>query len=95
MSTVPPGTGGGAAGGGQPPYDPKTQWRMYKEQQKAAWRAQKDAWKAQRYAYKSGYVGAYGPRVPSIVGPLILVAIGVIALLMMWGRIDASQFWHW
>ena len=33
-------------GGGQPPYtqyDPKTQWRVYREQQKVAWRAQRDA----------------------------------------------------
>jgi hypothetical protein len=86
MSTIPP--------GGQPPYDPKTQWRVYREQQKAAWRAQRDAWKAQRYAYR-GYGGVYGPRVPSIVGPLILVAIGVIALLITWGHMDSHQFWEW
>jgi hypothetical protein len=80
----------------QPPIDPKTQWRAYREQQKAAWRAQKDAWKSQRQAYKGGYGGGfYGPRVPSIVGPLVLVAIGVIALLIMWGRIDAGSFWSW
>jgi len=81
----------------QPPIDPRTQWRAYREQQKAAWRAQRDAWRAQRHAYKAGYRGGgyYGPRVPSIVGPLILVAIGVIALLIMWGRIDAGTFWSW
>ena len=61
-------------------YDPKTQWRVYREQQKAAWRAQRDAWKAQRHAWKAGYGGAYGPRVPSIVGPVILIAVGVVAL---------------
>jgi DUF4097 and DUF4098 domain-containing protein YvlB len=92
MSTIPP---GGGAGPGQPGYDPKAQWRAYRDQQKAAWRSQKDAWRAQRYAYKAGYAGPYGPRVPSIVGPLILVAIGVIALLIMWGRMDAGQFWAW
>ena len=63
-------------------YDPRTQWRVYREQQKAAWRAQRDAWKAQQYAYKSNYQHAYGPRVPSVVGPLILVAIGVVWLLV-------------
>ena len=49
MSSVPPNMppGGGPA---PSPYDPKTQWRVYREQQKAAWRAQRDAWKAQRYA---------------------------------------------
>jgi DUF4097 and DUF4098 domain-containing protein YvlB len=82
-----------------PPYDPKTQWRVYREQQKAAWRAQRDAWKAQRqaqqYAWKANRVAAFGPRVPSIVGPIILIAVGVIALLMLSGHIDAGQFWSW
>ena len=43
MSSAPPGY---PPGGGQPPYppyDPKTQWRVYREQQKAAWRAQREA----------------------------------------------------
>ena len=84
-------------GGGPPfpPYDPKTQWRVHKEQQKAAWRAQRDAWKAQRYAAKARYVGTYGPRVPSVVGPIILIGIGVIALLMATGRIVPGEFWIW
>jgi DUF4097 and DUF4098 domain-containing protein YvlB len=84
--------------GGQPPYsqyDPKTQWRIYREQQKAAWRAQRDAWKAQHYAYKAGYAGAYGPRVPSVVGPIILVGIGIVALLVATGHIGAADFWTW
>jgi DUF4097 and DUF4098 domain-containing protein YvlB len=86
-------------GGGAPPpygsYDPKTQWRVYREQQRAAWRAQRDAWKAQRYAWKAGVVGAYGPRVPSMVGPVILVGIGVVALLVYSGHIAVSDFWSW
>jgi len=84
--------------GGQPPYsqyDPKTQWRVYREQQKAAWRAQRDAWKAQHHAWKANYAGAYGPRVPSVVGPVILIGIGIVALLMATGRIEAEQFWSW
>jgi DUF4097 and DUF4098 domain-containing protein YvlB len=44
---------------------------------------------------KAGYVGAYGPRVPSIVGPIILIGIGVVALLMLTDRIPASDFWAW
>jgi DUF4097 and DUF4098 domain-containing protein YvlB len=89
---MPPNT---PPGGPIPPYDSKTQWRVYREQQKAAWRAQRDAWKAQRYAWKAGYVGTYGPRVPSIVGPIILIAVGVIALLLMTGHINAGEFWSW
>jgi DUF4097 and DUF4098 domain-containing protein YvlB len=96
MSTVPPNT---PPGGGQPPYgsyDPKTQWRIYREQQKAAWRAQRDAMKAQRYAAKAGYYGGtYVPRVPSIVGPVILIGIGIVALLIITGHMAANGFWQW
>lgn len=92
MSSVPP----NVPPGGMPPYDPQTQWRVYREQQKAAWRAQRDAWRAQRHAWKAGVAGGvYAPRVPSVIGPLILVAIGVIALLIYAGRIDSAQFWEW
>ncbi|HEY1646445.1 MAG TPA: DUF4097 family beta strand repeat-containing protein [Terracidiphilus sp.] len=87
MSSVPPPN--------MPPYDPKTQWRVYREQQKAAWRAQRDAWRAQRHAWKADYPGVYGPRVPSMVGPLILIGIGTVALLVLTGHIAASEFWDW
>jgi DUF4097 and DUF4098 domain-containing protein YvlB len=89
MSSVPPNM---PPGGPYPPYDPKAQWRVYREQQKAAWRAQRDAWKAQ---HRAGYGGMYGPRVPSLVGPVILIGIGVIALLILSGTIVASSFWSW
>jgi DUF4097 and DUF4098 domain-containing protein YvlB len=93
MSSVPPNMPPG--GPPYPPYDPKTQWRMYREQQKVAWRAQRDAWKAQRYAWKAGYGGAYGPRVPSIVGPVLLILVGIVALLVLSGHIAAGEFWAW
>ena len=102
MSTIPPNMPpntppGGGAPPPYPPYDPKTQWRVYREQQKAAWRAQREAWKAQRqaqhYAWKAGCVSAYGPRVPSVVGPIILIAVGVVALMLMTGHINSGQFW--
>lgn len=95
MSGYPPNVPPGTPPGGMPPYDPHTQWRVYREQQKAAWRNQRDAWKAQRHAWKAGVAGAYVPRVPSVIGPLILVTIGVIALLMYSGHIDAATFWEW
>jgi DUF4097 and DUF4098 domain-containing protein YvlB len=98
MST-PPFTpvGGGAPPNSppNPPYDPKAQWQAYRAQQKAAWRAQRDAWKAQRYAMKSSYVGAYGPRVPSLVGPVLLIGIGVVALLILTGRVAGGDFAAW
>ncbi len=46
-------------------------------------------------AMKASYVGAYGPRVPSVVGPIILIAVGVIALLLVTGHINSGQFWSW
>jgi DUF4097 and DUF4098 domain-containing protein YvlB len=97
MSSVPPNTPpGGGVPPGYPPYDPKTQWKVYREQQRAAWRAQRDAWKAQHHAWKGGYDGGiYGPRVPSVVGPIILVGVGVVALLVVTGRIAANEFWTW
>ena len=95
MSSVPPTTPPGGAPPPFPPYDPKTQWRIHREQQKAAWRAQREAWKAQRYAWKASYVGAYGPRVPSVVGPIILIGIGIVALLVLTGHIAPGEFWAW
>ncbi|MGH9606931.1 MAG: DUF4097 family beta strand repeat-containing protein [Terracidiphilus sp.] len=92
MSSMPPNM---PPGGAPPPYDPRTQWRVYRAQQRAAWRAQRDAWRAQRHAWKWGYGGAYGPRVPSVVGPLILIAIGVVYLLCATGRLSADAFWSW
>jgi DUF4097 and DUF4098 domain-containing protein YvlB len=97
MSSVPPNTppGGGPPPPPYPPYDPRTNWRVYREQQKAAWRAQRDAWRTQRYAWKANYVNAYGPRIPSVVGPIILLAIGIVGLLIYSGRISAGNFWAW
>ncbi|MGD0829340.1 MAG: DUF4097 family beta strand repeat-containing protein [Terracidiphilus sp.] len=96
MSTTPPNMP--PAGGAPPPfppYDSKNQWRVYKEQQKAAWRAQRDAWRTQQRAMKANYIGVYGPRVPSVVGPIILITVGIIALLLLTGHIAADQFWGW
>ena len=95
MSSAPPTPPPGGGMPPYPPYDPKTQWRVYREQQKAAWRAQHDAWRAQRHAWKANYAGIYGPHVPSVVGPLILVTIGVVWLLIYSGHISAPQFWSW
>ena len=91
MSTIPPNPPGGVP----PPHDSRTQWRMYREQQRAAWRAQRDAWRAQRHASKYAYGGAYGPRVPSLVGPIIILAVGIAGLLLALGYISAYNFWDW
>ncbi len=71
-----------------PPSDPRTAWRAQREQQRAALHSQREAWRAQRAYWKAR-------RQPSLVGPLILISIGVIALLLATGRIASGQFWAW
>ncbi|HVC46026.1 MAG TPA: DUF4097 family beta strand repeat-containing protein [Terracidiphilus sp.] len=95
MSSQPPYPPPGGVPGGVPPYDPRTQWKVYREQQKAAWRMQRDAWKVQRHAWKAGYGGPYGPRVPSVVGPILLIGIGVVGVLLYSGTILPGRFWMW
>ena len=77
-----------------PPYDPKN--AVARVSRAAAGRMARAtrcmAGAAARW--KANYVGAYGPRVPSVVGPVILVCVGVIALLVVTGHIDAGAFWR-
>ena len=70
-----------------PPYSPRDARRQAREQ----WRAQRDQWKAQRHYWRQ----AYGYRRSSIVGPCLLVGIGVIALLLEMGKLSAAGFWIW
>jgi DUF4097 and DUF4098 domain-containing protein YvlB len=107
MATTPPPAGNppGRPPGpppGTPPYGPpygapyggnaRDYWRFQKEQNKVAWRAQRDAWRAQRDAMR---VQSRALRVPSIAGPIILIGVGIAALLLVTGRIDADNFWNW
>ncbi|MGA8041760.1 MAG: DUF4097 family beta strand repeat-containing protein [Terracidiphilus sp.] len=92
MSVPPYNTPPGAP---PPPYDPRMQWRVYREQQKSAWRAQRQAMRAQHEAWKAGMASAYGPRVPSIVGPVILIGVGIVGLLLYSGHIAPGHFWAW
>lgn len=95
MSTPPP--------GGRPPYppsqppnpqppygqpyvgDPRYYWRYQRDQQRRAWKAQR-----QMLRYQSRAM-----RRPSLVGPVLLVTIGILALLMVTGRLAADSFWAW
>lgn len=74
------------------PYgaNPKDYWRYQKEQNKAAWRAQRDAWRAQRDMLRAQN---RAQRATSVVGPVILISVGIISLLLVTGRINADQFW--
>jgi DUF4097 and DUF4098 domain-containing protein YvlB len=80
MGTYPP----------PPPYggDWKYQRRVLKEQA----RAQRDMARAQREAYR---YQIHGQRRSSILGPVILISLGIIFLLVQTGRIEAQHLWEW
>ena len=71
-----------------PPYssgpsnpDPRWQWKQQR-------RAAKEQWRAQRAYYRS-------MRRPSIVRPIVLIVIGIVALLIQAGTISGYAFWDW
>jgi Putative adhesin/Domain of unknown function (DUF5668) len=73
-----------------PPYgnDWKYQRRILKEQA----RAQRDMARAQREAYR---YQLRGQRRSSILGPLLMITVGVIFLLVQTGRLDSHHLWDW
>ncbi|NYF50881.1 DUF4097 family beta strand repeat-containing protein [Tunturiibacter gelidoferens] len=73
-----------------PPYggDWKYQRRVLKEQA----RAQRDMARAQRDAYR---YQARSLRRSSILGPLLLITIGILFLLVQTGRVAAHSLWDW
>ncbi|MBW8746364.1 MAG: DUF4097 family beta strand repeat protein [Acidobacteria bacterium] len=82
-----------------PPIDPRFQREQWRQQQRIARdqaKAQRDAWRAQARLQREQMrwqMRQY--RRGSIVGPLLLVAIGIVFLLIQTGRIAANQFWNW
>ena len=78
-----------------PPYSSQdARWQA--RQAKAEARAQRAAWKAQARAQRDYYRAAWkGAHRPSFVGPVVLLTIGVIALLLTTGKLDAVEFWSW
>ena len=74
-----------------PPYPPPYSGRDARRQMRDQWKAQRDQWKAQRRYWRQ----AYGYRRTSIVGPCLLVAIGVIALMLETGHLSAAGLWTW
>jgi len=71
-------------------------WKSQRVQMRDQVRAQRRQWKAQqrmqRASTRSHYLDASRS---SLVGPLLLVGVGVVALLMTLHRIDAAGFWQW
>ncbi|MBV8114545.1 MAG: DUF4097 family beta strand repeat protein [Silvibacterium sp.] len=74
-----------------PPYPPPYSGRDARRQARDQWRAQRDQWRAQRRYWRN----VYGYRRTSIVGPCLLVTIGVVALLLETGKLSAGAFWIW
>jgi DUF4097 and DUF4098 domain-containing protein YvlB len=73
-----------------PPYgnDWKYQRRVLKDQADA----QRDIARAQRQAYR---YQLRGMRRSSILGPLLLITLGVLFLLVQSGRLEATHLWEW
>jgi DUF4097 and DUF4098 domain-containing protein YvlB len=89
-----------------PRYDPrwqKAQQRFYRDQQRAAagqdraaQRAQAAAWKAQTKAQRDQWKMYWrGQRRSSIIGPLLLIAVGVAFYLVHSGRVPMLEFVSW
>ena len=73
-----------------PPYgnDWKYQRRVLKDQA----RAQRDMLRAQREAYR---YQTRGLRRSSILGPLVLITVGIVFLLVQTGRLQGYRLWEW
>jgi DUF4097 and DUF4098 domain-containing protein YvlB len=73
-----------------PPYgnDWKYQRRLLKDQA----RAQRDVFRAQREAYR---YQARSLRRSSILGPLVLITVGIIFLLVQTGHLQGYRLWEW
>jgi DUF4097 and DUF4098 domain-containing protein YvlB len=82
MSSYPPPFG----------FNPKQQARFVRQQMRAQARAQKEAFRAQRELYR---YQARGLRRNSILGPIIILSVGVVVLLVRMGNIPFSEFWGW
>lgn len=73
-----------------PPYG--NDWRYQRRVVRDQARAQRDAYRAQRDVYR---YQTRGLRRSSIVGPLVLIAVGVVFLLIQTGHLAGREFWAW
>ena len=70
-----------------PPTHPPVSSRTLRRQARDYARAQRDQTRAQRHYWRHWY----GYRRASIMGPCILLAIGIIALLLETGHLSAAS----
>src|ERR1700678_3983501 len=80
-----------------PPYPPPGppyggDWKYQREVLKQQARAQRDMAKAQRDAYR---YQVRGMRRSSILGPVLLISVGVLFLLVQTGRLASQNLWEW
>jgi DUF4097 and DUF4098 domain-containing protein YvlB len=71
---------------------PQGDWRYQRRVLKEQARIQRDIFRAQRDAYRAQLRGS---RRSSIVGPLLLIAVGVIFFLIQTGHMSMRFFWDW
>jgi len=83
-----------------PPYGPpQGDWRYqrrvmreHERMQRAMYRQQREAYKHQQAAYR---YQSRRLRRSSIVGPILLLAIGLVFLLVQIGRLPGDRVWNW
>ena len=77
-------------------FDSKQQARFAREQMKAQRQAQRAAFKAQAYAFRQQ---SRAMRRSSVLGPLLVLTIGIVALLIRTGKLSyqrfAAVYLHW
>ncbi|HEY8998214.1 MAG TPA: DUF4097 family beta strand repeat-containing protein [Edaphobacter sp.] len=78
--------------GGYPPPPPQGDWRYQRRVMREQAKLQRDYYRAQQRAYRAQ---VRGYRRTSIVGPLMMIAIGTIFLLIQLGKLSATFFWGW
>jgi len=92
MAAYPPNAPPVPPPGPPPGYDPRAYRRMMRDEM----RAQREAMRAQRRRLR---YQMRAMRRRSILGPLLMIALGVLFLLVQSGRIDDQRFWerfgHW
>jgi DUF4097 and DUF4098 domain-containing protein YvlB len=75
-----------------PGYDPRAQRQFQRDQFRAQMRAQRDAIRAQRDQVR---LQMRSLRRGSVLGPILLISVGVLFLLIESGRLDHQRFWEW
>ncbi len=75
-----------------PPPPPGGDWRYQRRVLKDQARMQRDILRAQRDAYR---LQLRGPRRGSLVGPLLVILLGVVFLLMETGHLTHPEVWDW